>query len=86
MKLMQNSTLSYNKVSWLWGRKLNLLGSAFFDVTPGKTFTVRTEAGDVTVLGTKFLVEQEGKTITVNCEEGTVKVETPIGRTDIECR
>ena len=79
MKLMQNSTLSYNKVSWLWGRKLTLLGSAFFDVTPGKTFTVRTEAGDVTVLGTKFLVEQEGKTITVNCEEGTVKVETPIG-------
>ena len=48
-------------------------------MTPGKTFTVRTEAGDVTVLGTKFLVEQEGKTITVNCEEGTVKVETPIG-------
>ena len=43
VKLMQNSTLSYNKVSWLWGRKLNLLGSAFFDVTPGKTFTVRTE-------------------------------------------
>lgn len=79
VKLMQNSTLSYNKVSWLWGRKLNLLGSAFFDVTPGKTFTVRTEAGDATVLGTKFLVEQEGKTITVNCEEGTVKVETPIG-------
>lgn len=79
VKLMQNSTLSYNKVSWLWGRKLNLLGSAFFDVTPGKTFTVRTEAGDVTVLGTKFLVEQEGKTITVNCEEGSVKVETPIG-------
>ncbi|MCD7790545.1 MAG: histidine kinase, partial [Bacteroides thetaiotaomicron] len=28
-------------------------------MTPGKTFTVRTEAGDVTVLGTKFLVEQE---------------------------
>ena len=79
VKLMQNSTLSYNKVSWLWGRKLNLLGSAFFDVTSGKTFTVRTEAGDVTVLGTKFLVEQEGKTITVNCEEGSVKVETPIG-------
>ena len=79
VKLMQNSTLSYNKVSWLWGRKLNLFGSAFFDVTPGKTFTVRTEAGDVTVLGTKFLVEQEGKTITVNCEEGSVKVETPIG-------
>ena len=56
VKLMQNSTLSYNKVSWLWGRKLNLLGSAFFDVTPGKTFTVRTEAGDVTVLDRKSVV------------------------------
>lgn len=79
VKLMQNASLSYNKVSWLWGRKLHLLGSAFFDVTPGKIFTVQTEAGDVTVLGTRFLVEQEGKTITVNCEEGKVKVETPVG-------
>lgn len=80
VKLMENSSLSYNKMAWLWGRKLRLDGKAFFDVTPGKTFTVRTEAGDVTVLGTKFLVEQEGKTITVNCEEGRVKVETPVGQ------
>lgn len=79
IQLMQDSRITYNKIVWLWERKLHLLGKAYFDVTPGKTFTVKTEAGDVRVLGTKFLVEQKGKTMTVNCEEGRVKVETPVG-------
>lgn len=79
VQLMEDSRISYNKMVWLWERKLHLLGKAYFDVTPGKAFTVKTEAGDVRVLGTKFLVEQKGKTMTVNCEEGRVKVETPVG-------
>ena len=61
VKLMGNSSLSYNRVTWFWERKLQLLGKALFKVTPGKTFTVQTEAGDVSVLGTKFLVVQQGK-------------------------
>lgn len=58
---------------------MQLLGKASFNVTKGKTFTVSTEAGDVTVLGTKFLVDQQGKKMFVNCEEGSVKVETAVG-------
>ena len=49
VKLMGNSSLSYNRVTWFWERKLQLLGKALFKVTPGKTFTVQTEAGDVGV-------------------------------------
>lgn len=79
VQLMQNSCITYNKMVWLWERKLHLLGNAYFNVTSGKTFTVKTEAGSVRVLGTKFLIEQKGKTMTVNCEEGCVKVETPVG-------
>lgn len=79
VQVMANSRLSYNKITWLWERKLLLFGKASFEVTPGKTFTVHTEAGDVTVLGTKFLVEQQGKRMFVNCKEGSVKVETSVG-------
>lgn len=79
VRLMENSSIEYNRLSWFWERKLNLLGKAYFNVTSGKEFTVKTEAGDITVLGTRFLVEQKGKTMTVNCEEGHIKVETPIG-------
>lgn len=76
VQVMENSRLTYNHITWLWERKLQLLGKASFNVTKGKTFTVRTEAGDVTVLGTKFLIDQQGKKMTVNCEEGSVQVET----------
>ena len=29
VKLMGNSSLSYNRVTWFWERKLQLLGKAF---------------------------------------------------------
>lgn len=80
VQIMANSCLTYNRLTWLWERKLQLLGKASFDVTKGKTFTVRTEAGEVTVLGTKFLIDQKGKKMFVNCEEGSVKVETAVGK------
>lgn len=80
VRIMANSRLTYNRIVWLWERKLQLLGKASFEVTKGKTFTVRTEAGDVTVLGTKFLIDQKGKNMFVNCEEGSVKVETAVGK------
>jgi Fe2+-dicitrate sensor, membrane component len=80
VKLMANSTLAYNRIGWFWERKLQLFGRALFNVTSGETFTVRTEAGNVTVLGTKFLVAQQGKKMLVNCEEGSVQVATPVGQ------
>lgn len=80
VQVMENSSLTYNRITWLWERKLQLFGKASFEVTKGKTFTVNTEAGAVTVLGTKFLVDQQGKKMFVNCEEGSVKVETAVGK------
>ena len=80
VQIMENSSLTYNRITWLWERKLQLFGKASFEVTKGKTFTVNTEAGAVTVLGTKFLVDQQGKKMFVNCEEGSVKVETAVGK------
>ena len=80
VQIMENSSLTYNRITWLWERKLQLFGKASFEVTKGKTFTVNTEAGAVTVLGTKFLVDQQGKKMFVNCEEGSVKVETDVGK------
>lgn len=79
MRVMANSSVTYNKVAWHWQRKLQLTGKASFSVTPGETFTVNTEAGDVTVLGTRFLIEQNGRKMFVNCEEGSVKVATAVG-------
>lgn len=79
MRVMANSSVTYNKVAWHWQRKLHLSGKASFEVTPGETFTVNTEAGDVTVLGTKFFIEQNGRKMFVNCKEGSVKVETTVG-------
>ena len=86
VQVMENSRLTYNHITWLWERKLQLLGKASFNVTKGKTFTVRTEAGDVTVLGTKFLIDQQGKKMTVNCEEGSVQVETAVGKRTLLAR
>ena len=60
--------------------RVRFTASAICSITKGKTFTVRTEAGDVTVLGTKFLIDQQGKKMTVDCEEGSVKVETAVGK------
>lgn len=79
MRVMANSSVTYNKVAWHWQRKLQLTGKASFAVMPGETFTVNTEAGDVTVLGTRFLIEQNGRKMFVNCEEGSVKVATAVG-------
>ncbi|GAE23429.1 possible anti-sigma factor [Bacteroides pyogenes JCM 10003] len=81
VQVMEDSMLSFNRIGWLWNRSLHLSGKAFFSVNPGKTFTVHTRAGNVSVLGTKFWVEQKGSEITVSCKEGYVKLETPIGVT-----
>ena len=61
VQVMENSRLTYNHITWLWERKLQLLGKASFNVTKGKTFTVRTEAGDVTVLGNEIPHRSAGK-------------------------
>ena len=68
------SELTYNKKGWDNKRKLYLNGEAFFKVKKGKTFTVKTNNGSVTVLGTQFNVNSFNDFFEVICFEGRVKV------------
>lgn len=72
--LNAGSLLSYSAKGWESERRVNLEGEAFFRVAKGKTFTVATEAGDVTVLGTQFNVLQRDGIFIVRCYEGRVRV------------
>lgn len=73
--LNAGSEITYNKKDWDGHRRVNLQGEAFFKVAKGKTFTVETEAGEVTVLGTQFNVLQRGGFFVVSCYEGLVRVD-----------
>ncbi|MDR6301308.1 FecR family protein [Mesonia maritima] len=77
IELNAASTLSYNKSNWEDKRLINLKGEAYFEVAKGKTFTVETSLGNISVLGTKFNIRQRGDFLEVTCYEGLVKVVTP---------
>lgn len=72
--LQPGSTLNYNAFTWFLNRNVNLSGEAFFDVEKGKTFSVKTNTGEVEVLGTKFNVKTTSDKLNVVCYEGRVKV------------
>ncbi len=72
--LNAKSEIKYNKKDWKRNRTLHLKGEAFFKVQKGKTFTVITDNGTVTVLGTKFNVNSQNSFFEVTCYEGKVKV------------
>ncbi len=74
--LNAKSTLKYNKTDWKNKREIFLDGEAYFKVTKGSTFTVKTKNGDITVLGTQFNVNTKKNYFTVICYEGKVKVIT----------
>lgn len=80
--------LSFNEKKWANKRALTLEGEAFFKVQKGKTFSVNTTAGVVTVLGTQFNVKERKNYFEVNCYEGLVSVtynnetvKLPLGKT-----
>lgn len=71
--LTPGSSVSYTTA---WDeREVSLEGEAFFEVEKGKTFTVRTASGDVSVLGTSFNVYVQPLGFAVECITGKVKVE-----------
>ena len=72
--LSPNSTVSYKKYKWDANREVSLRGKAFFEVEKGKSFTVNTTEGNVTVLGTKFTVNTSKNYFEVLCYEGKVGV------------
>lgn len=74
VKLNSLSSLAYSKKEWSAERSLDLSGEAYFEVAKGKTFTVNTEAGAVSVLGTRFNVKLRNGVLDVLCYSGRVKV------------
>ena len=72
--LNAQSSIEYNNRSFTEDRSIILQGEAFFDVSKGSQFTVKTKNGNVTVLGTEFNVYARNKTIEVQCFEGKVQV------------
>ena len=72
--LNAQSRLTYNKKLWKTERTLDLEGEAFFEVTKGKKFTVKTKAGTIQVLGTHFNVKERANYFEVQCYEGSVRV------------
>ncbi len=75
ISLNAGSKASYNPESWRDERVIDLDGEAFFDVTKGSTFSVKTSSGVVTVLGTEFNVKIREDQFYVHCFEGLVKVQ-----------
>jgi len=74
VNLNANSVLKHSKLSWDANRLTSLDGEAYFKVTPGESFKVATESGEVTVLGTEFNVLQRPGIFEVVCYEGSVSV------------
>lgn len=72
--LNAKSKLVFNKKTWKDQRDLELDGEAFFKVSKGQTFSVKTDAGVVTVLGTQFNVKERDHYFEVHCYEGLVSV------------
>ncbi len=72
--LNAKSAINYSKKDWNTNREIFLNGEAFFKVKKGKTFTVNTKNGVITVLGTKFNVKSYTNYFEVVCFEGRIKV------------
>jgi len=74
VKLNAKSTLSFNKRNWTENRIVKLKGEAYFEVTKGAPFTVKTSSGNIKVLGTHFDVKSHKNYLKVTCFEGKVAV------------
>ncbi|MDP3352877.1 MAG: FecR family protein [Flavobacteriaceae bacterium] len=75
VQLNAASELDLKKRNWGENRELKLKGEAFFDVSKGSTFKVKTTLGTVSVLGTQFNVIVRDHYFEVHCYEGTVSVD-----------
>lgn len=74
VRLNSGSELSYLPDIWDKKRTLQLKGEAFFKVTKGRKFTVKTALGTVAVVGTQFNVRERGSRFEVECFDGKVRV------------
>jgi len=72
--LKPRSELKFDKNKWAQNRQVYLEGEAYFEVTHGNKFDVKTTQGLVSVLGTHFDVLDRNHTFSAVCYEGKVKV------------
>lgn len=72
--LNAESSVKYNENSWNKIRQLSLRGEAYFKVTKGQRFSVKTPTGTVRVLGTQFNIFARDGRLNVFCYEGLVSV------------
>ncbi len=68
------STASYNSLTWILTRSVELSGEGFFKVKKGSQFSVNTQHGTVSVLGTSFNVIAKPHTFIIECFTGKVAI------------
>lgn len=68
------SRISFSTQQWKDDRTVQLVGEAFFEVTPGQKFTVTTPHGSIQVLGTSFNIQARNTATMVDCFTGKVAV------------
>jgi len=68
------SSITYDKDDWEDSRMLTLTGQAFFNVTSGAPFVVKTPTAQVSVLGTQFNISTQEEEFSVYCYEGKIEV------------
>jgi len=76
VELSKDAKVTYDTKGWEQERELTLEGEAFFDVTKGQPFVVKTNHGEVSVLGTSFNVDSGADHLYVDVRTGKVKVAT----------
>ncbi len=76
VNLNSDSQIKFKKYRFNKNRTIKLEGEAYFYITSGKTFTVNTYMGSITVLGTAFNVYARDNNFSVNCLRGKVRVDT----------
>ena len=77
VKLNAGSEIAWQSANWNENREVRLDGEAFFQVAHGKTFTVKTTQGEISVLGTSFNVKDRISSFEVKCYTGKVQVLLP---------
>ncbi len=82
--LSPGSSIDVDTADWANQRSVTLSGQAYFKVTKGVPFEVRTTSGVVKVLGTSFDIwSHSDNGMTVSCEEGKVSVSNQSADTHI---
>lgn len=80
VELAENSSVRYNRITWMFARRVVLDGDASFEVTKHRgKFSVVADKGTISVLGTRFSVSQQHDNLHVACTEGSVMVSTKTG-------